>query len=179
LAEFFKSWHESGNRLDLVLNLHNVESAEGSHVFCPAIEPERRLVAEQFHSQLMHRLENDQFIVTAKPLDVRTTWFRLSGYLGLMYGPLPMAYEVNSQQRARHLSLEELRSIGASMVRTAAEFTDSGTTGLVASIRDLGRRRDTRAASFKKERTQEALLPALDLEWAAWEWSIESLRRSD
>jgi hypothetical protein len=131
-AEFARQWVDAGNRLDLVINLHNVESAEMPHLLAPLMYPQRGPLAGRhdacwvFHRRYVTPEFRDMGFEVA-----RETWgeglsrFRFGGWLSDWYGTLHMPYEVNSQAPTRHLSLYELQTMGALMVRASVRFLHS------------------------------------------------------
>ena len=180
-AGFFRQWIAAGCRLDLVLNLHNVESAEGSHLFCPATEPEpeRKALAETYHAAVVTEFNARGYSVTEKSLGARTTWFRLSGYLGLMYGPLAAPYELNSQERGRHLTLGELREMGPAFLRVSANFIASPPgDSLVTSIAGFRQRHRERMAKYARIFTERSIDNAIQIEWVSLDHEIEARQQS-
>lgn len=149
IADWFKRWVDQGNRLDLGFSLHNVESNETKQLVCAIMEPER--------GRLNHcRAVDDYVMRSMKGFDVvRNPWqrgyrlFRLAGFAGLHYGTLPMYYEVNSQAPSRHLTLAELREMGARFVRASARYlASSNGRRLLADVTKLRRERLRRWESF-------------------------------
>ncbi|MBC7783566.1 MAG: hypothetical protein H7144_06980 [Burkholderiales bacterium] len=178
-AAFFKNWVLSGNRLDLTLNLHNVESGEGAHLFCPATEvgSERKLLAASFQSLIIHEFARHGFLPGTKLADSRTTWFRLSGYLALMYGPLAMPYEINSQHRERHLTLRELQDMGSVFINTSAMYlAGPQSESLASSISDARERHSGRMALYGSVFAEHGISNALQIEWVSWQRNIERTR---
>ncbi len=170
-ANFFKKWVDDGNRLDLTIDLHNVESAEGEHIFCPLIEPaaKRAELSNELHAQFMRSLADADYSVSGKPLHAHTAPFRLGGYLAQMYGPLFMPYELNSQQRSRHLTLEELRNMGRLALESSSKFlvSDAGNK-LTANVATVRRLRDDRMARFGSALQKRGVNSALQIEWILW-----------
>ncbi len=129
-AEYFQQWVDSGGSLDLVLNLHNVESAEQSyHLSVAQIEPQeaRLALSTAFDTLLAGSLNKQGFRGSAEG-DTGYFPFRLSGWLDDTFGALPFVYELNSQEPHRHLLLSELTAIGATLAKSAGEFV-TGTNG--------------------------------------------------
>lgn len=145
IAGWFKEWVDQARRLDLVFSLHNVESNETKHLVCAIMEPERGRLGDC-------RTLNDYVLKSMKGFDlVRNPWqrgyrlFRLAGFVGLFYGTLPMYYEVNSQAPSRHLTLGELREMGARFVRASARYLSSSRGArLLAGVGKLRRERTWR-----------------------------------
>ena len=124
-ATWFKRSVDDGKRLDLVLNLHNVRSAGFGHLFSPMMEPSsgRLSLCLAFHKLVTAELTD--FRVSERPTQTGYSSFRLGGWLQEFYAPLYVAYELNSQSPVRHLTIGELREVGASLVRASSKFFES------------------------------------------------------
>ncbi len=126
VSEWFKEWADGNRRLDLVFALHNVESNESPHLASPMMEPASGRLK---HCELVHRFITKEmrpaYRVQNSPWQKSHCLFRLSGLASRFYGALPTPYEVNCQAASRHLTLDELRDIGARFVRAAAGYLSS------------------------------------------------------
>jgi hypothetical protein len=126
-AKWFGGWVDLGKRLDLVINLHNVQSSESPHFACALCEglgePGRFSLA--LHSLVVKNIESRGYNMTHRPWQFGWSPDRLDGWLGHRFGPLPLAYEVNSQAPERHLMLPELKNIGTVLVDSIAAFLSS------------------------------------------------------
>jgi hypothetical protein len=147
-ANWFQSWINRGNRLDLVIDLHNIQSGEGPHVFCPLMEGTgvRGTLSFALHRMLIENMQEAGYGVQANPLMRGWMPNRLGGWLSHYYGPLSIAFEVNSQAPERHLTLAELKTMGAVFVQSAGQFfsTSSGKATLV----EVDSRRALRSATW-------------------------------
>lgn len=131
--DFFMDWVTSGKRLDLVFNMHNVESNETPHVRCPLIEPEadesirtgRSRFGRTLHQRIRKRMTRLDINVAARPGERRYTAGRLSSILRREFRTLPAVYQVNSQAPSRHLLLSELRKIGVELAVGGATLLHS------------------------------------------------------
>jgi hypothetical protein len=146
-AAFFRRWVDEGRRLDIVLNLHNLESADGGHIYCALIEPsrERGDLSLQLHSRTLAMVQKAGFDIDAA---VRNRGFfssRLGGWLLAYYGPLHLLYEVNSQSPRRHLLPDELRAMGRAIAQSAG-IDWVGTTGRQITAAVDGKRSGRRVA---------------------------------
>jgi hypothetical protein len=123
-ANWFRNWVNQGNRLDLVIDLHNIQSGEGPHVFCPLMEGAgaRGGLSMSFHRLLLTNMQSAGYGTQVDPQMRGWMPTRLSGWLRHYYGPLSIAYEINSQAPERHLTLSEIKNLGAVFVQSAAEF---------------------------------------------------------
>lgn len=125
---FFKHWVDSGRRLDLVFNFHNVEAGEAPHLTPAQFEPKkaRGRACHTFHRQFLRsRLINERYHVTPRPWGTGWSRKRLAGFLTHYYGALSLHYEVNSQAPKRHLSLYEMRAMGAYLSVAAVRYLHS------------------------------------------------------
>jgi hypothetical protein len=178
-ASFFRAWVEAGNRLDLVYNFHNVESAESMHIMSVVKEgrPVRLqatlVLDEQFLRPLISgpiKMEprSDQAGAIAR--------FRLGGYLAFFYGPLHMPYELNSQESSRHLSLSELRGVGILMLESGSAFLRSDNAIPLTSVVSAARRdRDLRVATYMH--LFRNLDNAIQVEWITYEKNLEKMKQ--
>ncbi len=123
VSAWIKKWVDEGKRLDLVFGLHNVESNEAPHLVCPMMEPAsgRLKDCQAFHGSMMKTMGSD-YKVQKGPWQKSSCLFRLSGFAARFYGALPMPYEVNSQAPSRHLTLAQLREVGARFVRASVSY---------------------------------------------------------
>ncbi len=160
--EFFKDRADKMYRLDLVLNLHNVESAEAPHLSCARFMPEwstvRHEACEILHRQgIVPAFRAQGFDVALKPWGEGVSYNRLCGTLFWYYGPINMAYEVNSQAPDRHLTLAQLREIGVGLIDEAGHFLLSADARPVLKAIDLSR--FDRERSWLYYRPHRNLLP--------------------
>jgi hypothetical protein len=122
-SAWFKKWMDDGNRLDLILNLHNVRSFGSPHLFCPEIEPQRFADFQTFHQFVMKELSG--FEIRKDPSQRGNQLFRLGGWLKNYYGPLCVPYELNTQAPSRHLTMNETRQMGVGLVVAAVKYLES------------------------------------------------------
>jgi hypothetical protein len=125
-ARFFRDWVVAGNRLELVYNLHNVQSTEGPHIFPPQLQARTPYIeaAKTLQPLIMDALTTAGYDIRnkARPGDSKD---RLAGFIHFFYGALPQPYELNMQAPRRHLTLGELKNMGAVLVRSSAAFLAS------------------------------------------------------
>lgn len=140
-AEWFKNWMDSGKRLDMVINLHNVRSAGFPHLFSPMMERGRLKDCLTFHTQFLMK-ELKGFQVSERPSEVGYSRFRFGGWLEEYFSPLYLAYEINSQSPSRHLAISELRDIGSGIVRATVNFlADTKSESLRQNIAGIASKR--------------------------------------
>ena len=141
-ATWMRNWIDSGNRLDVVFNLHNVESGEGPHVFVADHHPDRLEIGRAHHRAIAAALEG--FNTRGTPSTARYST-RFGGWLCRIFGTHLMFYEVNSQDPDRHLSLYELKVIGVEMLRgTMRHLVSDDSAALRRSLEFHLARRDAR-----------------------------------
>ena len=140
-AHWFHRWIAAGNRLDTVLNLHNVESTEGPSLFCELIENYRgrQNESEQVVRYLARSVLQEGF--TSEVRARRVGWMvqRLAGWLGEHYGALPFLFEFNSQAPRSHLTLDETRRLGSVLMTACADYLASPHGSLLLTQVDLAR----------------------------------------
>jgi hypothetical protein len=144
----FKTWIDRAKRMDLVLNLHNIESQEGPHVFNPRIESDSKRIG------FSRAFYNDFVVPPIKALDFRVgapteSKGQISGRLGdwlrVAYGSLHLPLELNSQERHRHMGLSDLHQIGKLLVLSCKQYLNSKeAVPLLAGISQVRAERDAR-----------------------------------
>jgi len=176
-AGFFHQWMLDGYRLDLVLNLHNVESGEGPHVFPAQFEPDddRAKAARLYNAHLADQLKPFGYSFRTGTGNEGISRFRLGGHLHRYYAALHQPYEVNSQASERHLDLYDLKVIGPLMVRSAAQyFTDRNSYDIqreTLAHRTVWKQRIDRYAGFFDHKTIFGLerwclvMPQFEQDW--------------
>jgi len=170
-AAFFKKWVDADYRLDLVFNLHNVESAEAPHLSCPLMESQkaRKAHSQQLHRRVMTLAGEAGYVVAPQSWGHGTADFRLGGYLKKFYGPLHMPYEVNTQEKGQHLSLKESRLIGALLVQASTDFLGAPETeSLIDNIREQRGHHRNRMNKYEGLFKERAIDNALQIEWVSW-----------
>lgn len=148
-ADWFQAWVNSGKRIDLVLDFHNVQASESTNVKCALLEGD----GDRGHlSSALHRLIIDRFSnagYTTSPAPMMRGWSpdRLGGWLSHYYGAFTLAYEVNSQSIGRHLNIRETQQLGAVFVEAGTNFMHGASGTLV--IDDVDSRRQQRLMRWK------------------------------
>jgi hypothetical protein len=126
-ASFFQRWVAAGNRLDAVLEVHNVQSLESPHLSRAYIEggPGRGALAEALHGMVLtkFRAVGLQSSPALQTTSVAPT--RFGTWLSFNYGPIVILYEINAQDPTRHLDLAQLKATGGLFARAAGEFLSS------------------------------------------------------
>ena len=124
-AAFINNWcGEKGRRLDVAVNLHNIECSEEVNVLCPLIELSKAEHIRTLNKFVLSRLKD-------KVLTSDTVWMyghtdkRFMGWCSEIWGTLPIPYEINSRYPQNRLSLDSLNTLGADFVKIFAEYTNS------------------------------------------------------
>jgi len=162
-ANWFESWVESGNRLDLVVNCHNVQSSESPHCACAemeALDPRRATASMAFHTAFLAGLRSQGYSVRKDPVARGWSPDRLAGWLSRFFGPVALHYEFNAQAPGRHLSLAELRAMGVVLAGSIDRFFAGGDgKALLASIDERRRERLAQLSMYTgKDANENALL---------------------
>jgi hypothetical protein len=139
-ADFFEEWAGKDGRIDIVMGLYGVESAESPHIACPEVDkdPYRREHGLNLYEQLM-QLCADRYVINPKPWASGEWPGRVEAWLEDSFGAVSIAYMPNSQDAQRHLSLAELEDIGKSMALSSTLYLDSEDGGKLLEEVDLAR----------------------------------------
>jgi len=128
VMRFFINWLNAGNRLDLVVNFHNVESGESGHIACgsfPARPDEMSDGMRYFHSLVHHSMESASFDSSKNTWGANKYYFRLTGFTQWRMKAPWILYEVNSQAPSEHLTLARLRIMGAVLTDATIRYVRS------------------------------------------------------
>ncbi|MGA3066067.1 MAG: M14 family zinc carboxypeptidase [Tepidisphaeraceae bacterium] len=144
-ANWFQAWANAGNRLDVVFDLHNRQSHEGPDVQAALLESDgvRGAASLRLHELLMDRVAAEGCSLLRRPMQRGWSPDRLGGWLSRRFGPITLAYELNSMDPQRHLNVKELSDLGGLFAQSAADFLASPDSGGV--LADIDRRRAARA----------------------------------
>ena len=144
-AGWFREWVDAGNRLDMVFDLHNVESGEGPHLFIYMHDPTRTEESKKIHRAVAAALPGFETQGSDQTGRFST---RLGGWLRNTFGTHMMFYETNSQAPSRHLSLYEMKVMGAGILIGAVKhLVDSESFAL---RKELERVRDNRYGRWER-----------------------------
>jgi hypothetical protein len=120
---YFKQWADTGNKLEFILSLHNLEAQEGPHISLLIVEPDQiyqRYSTTFFDRCLFPSAQTEGFRADSK--NSRPVPGRLRTLLGNNLGALVVSIEVNSQDPVEHLTLSDLRSVGKVLVLAVGKF---------------------------------------------------------
>lgn len=124
-ADWLTSEIIAGRSIFLSINLHNVPSG-APHISC-AVAPgfgATGRAADRFNEMLASTLNPTTFSMELKPWSRGIAPYRLGGWLASTYGCISLHYELNSQERTRHLSTDELGDIGSSIINAASSYLE-------------------------------------------------------
>src|SRR5262249_18379670 len=104
-ANWFETWVDSRRRLDLVFDLHNVQSRESAHISCPLLDvtPDRASITKDIHERIINHFRDAGYNAALAPWATGTASDRLGGWLSACFGCWMLPYEINSQDAERHL----------------------------------------------------------------------------
>ncbi|HEX8524107.1 MAG TPA: M14 family zinc carboxypeptidase [Tepidisphaeraceae bacterium] len=126
-SAWFLKWIGDGKRLDIAIDLHNMESGEGANLVCGFTENSagRESACRQLHELIGQNCRQSPVEVESDPR--RNGWMsnRLGGWLSYRFGALFMLYECNCQAGNAHLSLGELKWMGGSMLKGTTDYLSS------------------------------------------------------
>jgi hypothetical protein len=178
-AAFFKKWVDDKNRLDIIFNLHNVESSESGHIM--SVVKDRGIGRSQASWDLDEKFLRPLMSGTVYRMNPRTELdgelarFRLGGYLAFFYGPLHMPYELNSQEKGRHLSVDESGAIGMVLVDAGTRFLGSDSAKPFEVVKDRMRLiRDERVARFHS--LFKSHNDPLQIEWISYQKTVKAFQ---
>jgi hypothetical protein len=143
-ANWFAAWANAGHRLDVVFDLHNRQSHEGTDVEAALMERDgvRGTASLALHQTLMNDVAAGGFTFARRPLQWGWSPDRLGGWLSRRFGPITLAYELNSQDPTKHLNLQQLAELGKIFADSAAKFLPSPQGS--AALADIDQRRALR-----------------------------------
>lgn len=125
-ATYLVNWVDAGHRLDLAINLHNVECTEGPHLFSPLINKLRQPAVARWHQRLYAAVEDAGF-TTGTPSWCRVGMQRgrLAGWCFHAFRTADLAYEVNSRVPGDTLEPPQLRQLGQLLAQQSAAWLSS------------------------------------------------------
>ena len=126
-ARYFTDYIASGQSIDTVISLHNVEANECSNVFSPFRNIAFQDEIIQFNKKFFARLEQEGYRPEApeKCWNTGAMTFRLFGWLADRFGSFDLCYEVNDRYPQKRLTLAQLQGIGRVLAGELAKWTDS------------------------------------------------------
>ena len=116
-TSFINKWcGYNKKRLDVVVNLHNIECNEGPNVMSPLLDTLKYNDILSLNKSLAPAF-NDFSI------DFKTVWLegytdtRFMGWISKMWGSIPVLYEINSRYPENRMNLAKLDNLGEAFVK--------------------------------------------------------------
>ena len=123
-VKFINNWIAyKNNNLDIVVNLHNMECAEGTNVLCPLIDNNRSGDISSLNRFILKQL-NDVTISE----DVWLRKFaenRLMSWCYKYWGAIQIPYEINSRYPENRLNQKSLTTLGVDFTKAFHSYFDS------------------------------------------------------
>ena len=118
---FINDWVDNRKmRLDLIMNLHNIECNEGPNIMSPFIDTENATDIFAFNKFFMPKLKD---VDTSYAIWIEGySTARFMGWCSKNFGSIPVLYEINSRHPKNRLSLKDLNDLGISFVETLREY---------------------------------------------------------
>lgn len=142
LSQFMAKWVFDKKRIDLVLNLHNIESGErDANIFMPVIniENDRLEPLAAFQNVVGQVMKDGGVLVDPRIPEPKTNArTRLGGWVAAQFGAMHLLYEINSQAPSAHLNLAECRNLGTLLANACDSFfqVDQGKALLAKNDQD-------------------------------------------
>ena len=112
-ARYFIRWIDAGHRIDVAVNLHNVECTEGPHIFIPLVNERHRDDSDQWNQAFFAALATAGFMTGRVQGNAKGYQNdRLAGWCAQHFATFDLAYELNSRMPGNLLTLPRLRQIG-------------------------------------------------------------------
>ena len=120
-ASFINSWCGDRNmRLDLVVNLHNIECNEGPNVMFPLIDINYMEHAEKLNDFFLKNLTD---VKTSSVVWAHGSFYdRFSGWCQRQWGSIITLCEINSRYPQNRLSLKDMDELGKSFALLCGEY---------------------------------------------------------
>lgn len=131
-ATYLVNWIDAGHRLEVVINLHNVECTEGPNLFTPMVNAARETQIRPLQQPFFTAADKLGF-TTGQPgwSMVGYASFRLSGWCYNVFRTFDMFYEVNGRAPLSRLNPVQLRQIGNLLAQHSYAVVGSPTMGSV------------------------------------------------
>ncbi|HVX86753.1 MAG TPA: M14 family zinc carboxypeptidase [Phycisphaerae bacterium] len=147
-SAWLEHWVNDGNRLDFVLSLHSQEAGEpgAAHLMSPAFEAGARKPDFVFYQAEISRSAGGAgFDVDTTHAREGTFPLRFGGWAENNFGAFSTYLETNSQERFKHLRVEDLCGLGGVVAqKTESLLTSPDGQSIVHSVADVRAERDKR-----------------------------------
>jgi len=144
---------DAGHRLELVIDMHNIECAEGPQLFTPFIDAAEEATIRELNEPLWVAAQHAGF--TTGPSWTMVGWAteRLCGWCYMAFRTIDLMYEVNGRAPDARLSPIGLRAVGRLLAQHSAGILRSAPMSekRVEMTRYLEARAVERAAWWKRQ----------------------------
>lgn len=125
-AQYLINWVDSGNTVDMVINLHNVECNEGPNIFCPFMNYKLEKTVKEYNNSVLAQAKLDGFTVGNDSGSTHGSMpFRMHGWCNSMFGSTDISFEVNTRSPGSPLSLPRTYALGETLARQTWRFIGS------------------------------------------------------
>lgn len=149
---------DAGQRLDVVMNFHNIECTEGPNLFTPMVNQVREKTIGALNENLWQTATTAGF-TTGQPgwSMVGLANERLSGWCYQQFRTLDLFYEVNGRAPASRLDPSRLRLLGIILACHSINVLNSNAMAVVrAEIKDHLIARETERAAYWQANKNDA-----------------------
>ena len=157
---------DAGGRVDMVVNLNNLECDEGGNLLDSVVDPAQKTLTIALNTELFAQAKREGY-TTGKPAGWHTGQMplRLSGWCAAHGGSLALIYELNACDPKSRLSLPRLQHLGAVLGQELSIFLHSPAFAPTASAitAQFAARRQAAAAWWPKVGHPVAARTAFDL----------------
>lgn len=134
-AAYFNARRDAGHPIRLALSLRSTESADPYHFDAVALPPERARRENVFHGVLTEQMAASGLWVSPSPERRGATLNDFPEWFLTRHRALSLAYHINSQCSAGHMTLEQLQEGGARFMDAACAYLMSDRSDHAAAIR--------------------------------------------
>lgn len=157
---------DAGKRLDLVVNLHNVECDEGPNLFSPFVNIVHADSVQALHTALFTRARAEGYTVgQPQGWEQGMMGLRLGGWCFRRFRSYDLTLEINTRHPTSRLTLARTQELGALIARQVADFVcGSAFPAIMREIdRHLAERAAQRDAYWTRTRRTPATRNSIDL----------------
>jgi hypothetical protein len=149
-AHWVEGWIKRGNRIDLVINIHNPALGPYLNLNFPMLDnrPEYTQFAADANAQIMSSIQQAGFVARTDPWGHGDLPSRFCGWLSHAFGAAVLPYEVNSQGLGHFIGVADMRRLGQKMLQGGTTFIMSQNGGELLEYVDSCR--SQRSLAIKK-----------------------------
>jgi len=128
-----------GGSIDIAVNLHNMECAEGANLCCPLVDKIRQQPVTQLNQTVFEKMRAAGYTIgDPAGMQIGFAKSRLAGWCAHRFGTLDLAFEVNSRDPNARMNLQRLQQVGAFL---ACELDSFSRTPAFSAIKNEIRQR--------------------------------------